>query len=280
MRKLKSINKKTNEEYDKQAAKVELLTMIINDNNVSLQKRLEKLAELKEIVPGYNAQLTEEGKLINNNTTAIKDYLKAFEQKIRLQAAEEELTQLIKDKIVAENALKEAEKKRQEVQNRSGSKVRGRGLAAERRTKADLEEAKKNLDQLENAILDVNKLRVSLIAEETVVPNAGGGGGGDDPLEDEDRIKKDMERLEAEHLSKMLALKERYLSDSSMSEDEYNQEIERLALELLLSKMDISGLELNDQQKLLDAIFNMKIKARDKILSMERKKSEQERKNM
>ena len=51
MRSLESINKKTTEEYDKQAAKVELLTMIINDNNVSLQKRLEKLAARKEIVP-------------------------------------------------------------------------------------------------------------------------------------------------------------------------------------------------------------------------------------
>ena len=78
----------------------------------------------------------------------------------------------------------------------------------------------------------------------------------------------------------MAALKERYLNDSTFTQDEYNQEIERLELELLQSKMNIAGLELSQQQKLLDQLYNLKIQARDKALATEKNKADDERKAM
>lgn len=46
--------------------------------------------------------INDEGKLINNNTDAIKLYLQQLEKQIRLKAAEEELEELLKRKRAGE----------------------------------------------------------------------------------------------------------------------------------------------------------------------------------
>lgn len=61
MRSFESINKKVADEYDGQAANIDRLTQMINNNNLSLAIRREKLEELKAIIPDYNAGLTDEG---------------------------------------------------------------------------------------------------------------------------------------------------------------------------------------------------------------------------
>ena len=80
------VNESATKSYAAEEAKIKELTAIIEDNNISLQLRREKLEELQSIVPGYHASLTEEGVLINNNTEAITEYLKAKEMEIRLDA--------------------------------------------------------------------------------------------------------------------------------------------------------------------------------------------------
>ena len=59
------VNEAATKSYAEEEAKIRELTTIIEDNNISLQLRNEKLEELKSIVPGYHASLTTEGELIN-----------------------------------------------------------------------------------------------------------------------------------------------------------------------------------------------------------------------
>ena len=73
-----------------------MLNGIIQDNAASLDLRKKALNELKGIVPGYNATLSDEGTLLNNNTEAIKAYLVQLEKQIKLKAAQEELEELYK----------------------------------------------------------------------------------------------------------------------------------------------------------------------------------------
>lgn len=73
--------------YTEQKTKIDLLTKSINDSTKSVKKRREALDELKKIVPTYHAQLTNEGKLINNNTIAIKEYTKNLYKAALAQAA-------------------------------------------------------------------------------------------------------------------------------------------------------------------------------------------------
>lgn len=90
--------KKVNEEYSSQEAKIKTLVAVINDENLSNYTRKQRLAELKELIPEYNAELNEEGRLINNNKEAIDQYLVSLEKQIKLKAYQEELEELYKKK--------------------------------------------------------------------------------------------------------------------------------------------------------------------------------------
>ena len=133
MRSLESINKKTADEYGEQASKIDALTLNINNNNLSLERRRTMLDQLKAIVPGYNAQLDEEGKLINNNTDAIKEYLKQLEKKIKFKAAEDELEELFKQQ---RNVTKRLEKEREEMNKAHQNLAAARFTASMQSSKA------------------------------------------------------------------------------------------------------------------------------------------------
>lgn len=100
-------NKKASDETDAETAKIKALQDVINNSNVAYSERKRALDELKGIVPDYHASLTSEGKLINNNTEAIKNYIKEFEKSVKLRAAREELEEAYRQQ---RKDMKEAEK--------------------------------------------------------------------------------------------------------------------------------------------------------------------------
>lgn len=102
--------KSATDEFSKQAGQVDALRKIINDGNASYDLRNAKLKELKGIIPGYNAELTKEGEIINDNTKAIKEYLTNLEKQIKLKAAQEELEELYRQKRLKEKTKKANEK--------------------------------------------------------------------------------------------------------------------------------------------------------------------------
>ena len=79
------INNDLNDKYGEQESKIRLLTNVIHNQNFSYNERRRCIDELKQIVPGYNGMLNEEGKLMNDNTGAIKDYLVQLEKQIKLE---------------------------------------------------------------------------------------------------------------------------------------------------------------------------------------------------
>ena len=116
---LNRISEKTAEEYDKQAARIDYLTEMVKNNSLTISQRKKAIEELKAIIPGYNAQLSEEGLLIGHNTMQIESYLKQLEKQIKLKAAQEELEDLYRKKRKNDlelRKLNEAEKvKRSEL---------------------------------------------------------------------------------------------------------------------------------------------------------------------
>lgn len=81
-----SIKRAVNDSVTSQKSKIDMLTKTINDNTETNAKRIKALDELKRIIPSYHAQLTTEGKLIKNNTSAIKDYTKNLMKAAMAQA--------------------------------------------------------------------------------------------------------------------------------------------------------------------------------------------------
>lgn len=122
---LEAAQKRANDRYSEEAAKIQALNSIIHDHNVSTDTRIAKLRELRELVPAYNAEITKEGNIINENTAALNSYLAALKKKIYLQSVEEELTAKLKEQYAAE---KEVEKKQA-----TADKVKKQGGIRERR---------------------------------------------------------------------------------------------------------------------------------------------------
>ena len=102
---LANATKKAGEEFATQASKVDALQKILNDSNQTYSERIKALKELKEIVPGYNAELTQEGEIISNNTKAIQEYLTKLEKQIKLKAAQEELEAAYREKRLKEKEI-------------------------------------------------------------------------------------------------------------------------------------------------------------------------------
>lgn len=108
---LAEAQQRINTEYAEQAGRVEALTSIVHNNNLELETRQRALEQLKGIVPDYHADLTKEGRLINDNTSALDRYLANLEKTIRAKTLEEELSKSIADQMKAERELKAAKAK-------------------------------------------------------------------------------------------------------------------------------------------------------------------------
>ena len=117
---MEEIQKRINSEYAEGAGKVQALTNIVHNNNLELNQRRRALNELKSIVPGYHADLTEEGRLINDNTEALKEYLKNLEKVTRQKILQEEYEKAVSVVMAAEQAVADAQKAKDEALKKAG----------------------------------------------------------------------------------------------------------------------------------------------------------------
>lgn len=303
MRSLESINKKTSDEYDGQAAKIDRLTQMINNNNLSLATRREKLEELKSIVPDYNAQLTDEGTILNDNTEAIKKYLVELEKQIKLKAAQEELEELYKkQRLIGKRLVKEKEEEKKAANSlagakfaasqqssslsTSGTKTLNTGLnqsvkqmetlhsVAVKAVRATEDELQGLADAIEDVNEEIASTSTSIVNPEPETGNGGTDGGndtgGETETEEQKRIKKELAEIEATYLKKQNALKKQYMQDEKMSQQDYANELEKLELEKLNEKLAVVGLEPEKREEINQKIMDAKVKLYEKIQTLGR----------
>lgn len=95
----------TLERTKEQEARLRRLTAIVHSNVHSLQERRKAIAEIKKIVPGYNATINEEGRITKENSKAIDEYIQKLREKARAQAAEEILQKRYQEQLYHEDRL-------------------------------------------------------------------------------------------------------------------------------------------------------------------------------
>ncbi|KGN87670.1 hypothetical protein [Porphyromonas gulae] len=136
---LMEVSKKATEEFHTQAAKVDVLSKTIENNKLSVDARRAAIEKLKEIMPSYNATITEEGVLINHNTLAISEYLQQLEKQIKMKAAQEELEEAYrkkrqlekqqdKDRAAVKKAQDDYDRRKSIVTSQANSKLSGSGM--------------------------------------------------------------------------------------------------------------------------------------------------------
>ena len=114
-----------NAQIAEQKGRVELLSAIIRDNNRTLGERRKALAELRNIVPGYLGELTKEGKLINDNKSAIDNYIKSLRNMALQKAIQDKYTQAVKEEMdaqLAAEAWERGARNRQSLMRAQGDK--------------------------------------------------------------------------------------------------------------------------------------------------------------
>lgn len=119
---IEEMTRKVNEATAAQIIKVETLTKKIHDNNLSNYERIKAIDTLKEIIPEYNVMLDKEGKLINDNTVAITNYIRAIKDMARAQAAQDKMVEIQKEILDLDEriAKKEEEAANPNNQHRGG----------------------------------------------------------------------------------------------------------------------------------------------------------------
>ncbi|GAB6011490.1 phage tail tape measure protein [Viscerimonas tarda] len=270
-----NIQRKVSDQYAVQEDKINTLVKSINNENMALSTRQQKLNELKEIIPGYHAELTTEGKLINNNTTAINDYLVALEKQIYLKAIQEEKEELIRKKRLQEQQVNKLSSESLSASNRTaGNTAYYGGVAVSNVNKkiadAIAEDARKAgeelkatndaLNELDNEYqkleVELSKLTPATVAENVVVSGAGVPPNGDDKT---DPHKKELDAL-AKYLNdqKTMLIKDRQAG--ILSQDEYNRQLEYLENEHLIQLVEIYGLENEKGREAQDKLFQYRAK--------------------
>lgn len=298
------IAKGAQDEYDKQSSKVRMLTNLIHDENIANEKRKAYLQDLKEIIPGYNGMLDEEGRLINDNTSAIEDYLVQLEKQIKLKAAQEELEDLWRRKSQKENqltsdetSLKEARFSLQAAQfsaNQSSSKASTSGtrnlssgldqgvLSAQteyNKAAEAVNRTKTELNDLENAIEAVSdKIRKSSLADSLIVDgNEGdddGGGGGTDNTQQ----KAAEELLRQEYQTKLNLLKEALLTEK-LTQEAYQEELYGAEMDYLLRRKALQEGFKQDTTDIQGQIYDKMIAEAERLTTARKKTEAEEKKN-
>ena len=91
-----------NKSIGDQVGKVRLLTAIVNDNNRTMKERKGAIEALKKIVPGYNAEIGKEGKIVRENTKAIDKYIDALKRQAMVKAMQGRIEEMAGDILNAE----------------------------------------------------------------------------------------------------------------------------------------------------------------------------------
>lgn len=165
---LSKVSKKADEEFSSQAATIDRLNGVLRSETASLDQKKKALGELQSIIPDYNANLNEEGKLINNNTEAIKAYLVQLEKQIKLKAAQEELEELYRSKRLQEKNVQkqQANYDRTRKQNPIGVVYGGdAGIEAQRLSLNRIAKAEKSLKDANDELKDTQTQIASIEKE-------------------------------------------------------------------------------------------------------------------
>lgn len=109
------IEKQVADSIGKEISKIETLSHIVHNQALSYEERNSALIRLKQLVPDYHAELTREGRLINDNADALERF-----KKVQLSMARERII----NERVAENTSKELEAElRYEAASKAYNKV-------------------------------------------------------------------------------------------------------------------------------------------------------------
>ena len=282
---LVDMNKEAEKSISEEKNKLDALRKVLEDSKEPYEKRKAALEEIQSIVPEYHASLTKEGMLINNNTQALDGYV----EKLLLTAKQQ----------MANTKLQEALSQRSEWIHESGSDAMkfknleweindpanmGKSLeelavsngvspvayrvwaSQKRRLDDNVRYYEQMMRDYTNQLLAIND-KYRTMTPDSLSPTTNGGNSGSSESEEErkKRVNKELERIETEHLAEQTQLKQQYLSNDEMTQEEYLQFLSDLEIKYLNEKLKIAGLEPEKREEINNLILDKQLKLKEKI---------------
>lgn len=286
---LAEIEKKATDRFKDEEARVRSLTAILYDNRIALNKRKEALAELKSIIPGYHADLTEEGRLINENKTALDQYIKSLRTRARIEVFEEEIAALEKQKIEYERAIEDARKKADEAKaNSKGQEyiVHVGMYGSTSRTWTEYGKALREVNYLEaeyNSVKEKQNKIIEQFAKNTQQATSTPGKSDKDNEPDKQTYEDASKSLEKQQEEELIILKQSY-ADKEIVETEYVRKSNELRLQHLQQKLELARQYGADETSAMSAWLDETIrqmeaanKEAEKLQQEQRRKEEKDR---
>lgn len=287
-RELRDMHREAESSIIGERTQIESLRSILEDANESYANRKAALDKLKEIVPEYHADLTKEGRLINNNTAALDGYIEKLLLTAKQEAANSKLQEALNDrsKWIRDNGSDAAKFKYLEWEIKAPGNVdksieelaalNGVSPTAYKAWQVEKKRLDENVAYYENMMADYTKEIVAINEKYGVTGNTGGNivagdkSGGGNPS-DENKFAA----AEAAYYERIAAIKKKYLKDDKMTQAEYYKLMQKEELAFLNDKLKIAGLEPKERQQLKDKILDIEIKLRDDLRKQEEKEAEE-----
>ncbi len=289
------MNERINEAYSKEVAQVQVLINSLRGELLSREAKLRVLKQLQSIIPGYNAELDREGRIIRENTAALDEYMKTRMDEMRVKAIEEEMESLVAKQIAAEKKLgaaNDAVKERTEAWRDyydAHKAILDQDMQAYEATERNYM-AGANL-ALQTAQAEVNGIKQEIqdlvtFAGNVKIPTfspSGGGGGGDV----KDRIKQQTAEYEraaeaekraalstyTEILNANVGVAEQEVATRKKAAEDYAEAVYNIELRLLEQKRDLYA-KGTDEYAAADSKVQDKIAQRENEMAMATVKAE------
>ena len=97
-KRLQEIEEEADRNTYNEISKIERLRKTVEDETLSVNNRRKAIEELQQIVPGYHASISEEGRLYGHNAKILKNYTEQLKNSARIKAALDKLPELEKQR--------------------------------------------------------------------------------------------------------------------------------------------------------------------------------------
>lgn len=290
---INDLNKKTSDQYDREAAKIDMLIAKIHNNNLSLNERRKAIHELNQIIPGYLARIDDEGKLHEGNKKALDDYLTSLEKEIKMKVYSDELTELYRKRREQRKVVNKVQgyvdssQKAYDVtqyQDLNSHVTAGQILTKYKDKLVDVQKELAETDSLIKALNeeisqdDINKP----ITPDKVDPDdeQNGGGNGDDKKKKKKRIEKELLAIEEKYALEREKLQNEFLSKRNMTQEEYEQFGRDLEEQSLNEKLNVLGLEEKKRLEIQNKILSLRDKFQKECSTKDEKEYKERQKSM
>lgn len=103
----------------------------------------------------------------------------------------------------------------------------------------------------------------------------------DGNVDDKKKEKDKFAKVEEDYYQRISAIKKKYLADDTMTQEQYNEQMQQAEMQLLNDKLEVAGLEPEERQRIADKVLDIQIKMRDDLYKLEEqnaKEAEERRK--